>query len=133
LFAHAALDDSSSQVCDPCAGTTIAVRFAMGLAEVKQALIRALTDGDYQHEARDALSEKNLLAIGEVSEKEVMQMVRRTTGGQYSTSPHVWDRDTTVHVFTPQIEGQSWYVKAYFLTWPQGPVVFISVHRRGQR
>ena len=101
----------------------------MGLETARKALVRALMDGDFQHEARDTISEKNLLAIGVVTEVEVVLMLRRTRGDQYSQSPHDWDRDTVVHVFRPEIAGERWYVKAYFLEQPHGTAVFVSVHK----
>lgn len=42
---------------------------------------------------------------------------------------HHWDASVTVHVFAPEIEGERWYVKAYFLGSPPRQAVFISVHR----
>ena len=65
---------------------------AIGLNDARRALIKALEDGDFQHDPRDALSEKNLLAIGEVTETDVIHVLRRTRGDQYSSSPHDWDR-----------------------------------------
>ncbi|HSG07355.1 MAG TPA: hypothetical protein VLA36_03290 [Longimicrobiales bacterium] len=91
-------------------------------------MIRALVDGNYQHEARGALSEKNLLAIGDVDEADVIRLVRRTRGDQYSTTPHDWDRTTMVHLFRPVLGRQRWYVKVYFLDQPSDTAVFVSVH-----
>ena len=101
----------------------------MGLESARQALVRALKDGDYQHEARDVLSEKNLLAVGIVSEGEVVVLLQRTRGDQYSTSPHDADQTVDVHVFRPEVKGQRWYIKAYFLDGPEGTATFISVHK----
>ena len=103
----------------------------MSLRAARAALIRALEDGAFQHEARDVLSEKNLLAVGEVTEADVIRMLRRTRGEQYSSSPHDWDPQTLVHVFKPEAGKQKWYVKAYFLDPPDRCAVFISVHKRG--
>lgn len=101
----------------------------MGFREARAALIRSLLAGDYQHEAREALSEKNLLAVGDVTAGEVVVVLRRARGHQYSCAPHDWDRDTMVHVFRPLLFGERWYVKAYFLTEGESTAVFISVHR----
>jgi hypothetical protein len=101
----------------------------MGFRAARTALIRALLAGDYQHEAREALAEKNLLAVGDVTAAEVIAFLRSTRGSQYSSASHDWDRDTIVHVFWPVVSGQRWYVKAYFLAEADGTAVFISVHR----
>jgi hypothetical protein len=37
----------------------------MGFSSAKRALLTALEAGNIQHEARDVLSEKNLLAVGD--------------------------------------------------------------------
>jgi len=101
----------------------------MSFTAAKRALLAALEAGDIQHEAREVLSEKNLLAVGDVSVEEVIAVVRRARGHDYSTSPHHWNADTEVHLFRPIVDGTSWYVKAYFLEEPAGTAVFISVHR----
>jgi hypothetical protein len=101
----------------------------MGFSSAKRALLAALEAGNYQHEAREVLSGKNLLAVGDISADEVIRIVRRAQGRDYSTAPHHWDPDTEVHVFRPTVEGIRWYVKAYFLEEPEGIAVFISIHR----
>lgn len=100
----------------------------MGLKDARRALIAALRSGDFQHEARHVISEKNLLAVGDISEDDVIHLLQRTRGRQYSTGPHDWDPTTTVHVFQPRVGGVGWYIKAYFLTEEIGRAVFISVH-----
>jgi hypothetical protein len=109
--------------------TTIVVPLFMGLKDTRRALISALKLRNYSHEARDAIAERNLLAIGDVTEDDVIEMIHRTRGTQYSTSPHVWDPGTEVHVFRPRISGVTWYVKAYFIDPKNDTAVFISVHR----
>lgn len=112
-----------------CMCPTNVVRLPVGLTDARKALVEALESGNYQHEARSALGEKNLLAIGDVDENDVIRMLHLTRGHQYSSSPHDWDRDTTVHVFKPDVGGERWYVKAYFLNSPVGSAVIISVHQ----
>ncbi len=87
----------------------------MGFSSAKRALLAALEAGNFQHEAREVLSEKNLLAVGEISVGEVISIVRRSRGTDYAASRHHWDPDIEVHVFRPTVDGTSWYVKAYFL------------------
>ncbi|MDE2773538.1 MAG: hypothetical protein OXI46_07510 [Gemmatimonadota bacterium] len=38
----------------------------MGFSEAKRAVVAALREGNFEHEAREALAEKNLLAVGDV-------------------------------------------------------------------
>jgi hypothetical protein len=101
----------------------------MGFTSAKRALLATLRTGDFQHEVREVLSEKNLLAVGDVSVEEVIWIVRRTRGADCSASPHHWDPDTDVHLFRPIVDGTRWYVKAHFLEEPEGTAVFISIHR----
>ncbi len=101
----------------------------MGFRQAKAALIKALESGDFEHEQRDVLGEKNLLAIGDVDEDFVIGLLHRARGDQYSESPHDWDDQVTVHVFKPLLGRERWYVKAYFLESSPGRAVFISVHK----
>jgi len=101
----------------------------MSFTSAKRAIIAALETGNIQHELREVLSEKNLLAVGDVSAEEIITIVNRARGEDYSVSPHHWDADTEVHVFRPTVDGNRWYVKAYLVEEPNGGVVFISVHR----
>lgn len=105
------------------------VQYTVGLNSARKALIAALEAGDFQHEGRDTLSEKNLLAVGDMTETEVVRLLRRTRGDQYSSSCHDWDSETTVHVFRPEVDGERWYIKAYFLDPADKSAMFISVHK----
>jgi len=100
-----------------------------GFSSAKRALLVALRAGNFEHEIREVQSEKNLLAVGDVTLEEVINMVNRTRGADYSASPHHSDPETTVHLFRPVVERTRWYVKVYFLDEPTGTAVFISVHR----
>lgn len=101
----------------------------MGLKSARRALIAALKAGDFQHESRDALKEKNLLAVGDVTEDEVISLLQKTRGDQYGSSNHDWDAETIVHVFKPEVDGERWYIKAYFLDPEDRSAMFISVHK----
>jgi hypothetical protein len=101
----------------------------MSFRQSQHQLVAALRAGTFEHEMRDVLSEKNLLAVGEVTVEEVIEVVSRARGGDHTESPHHWDPETTVHVYRPVIDGVRWYIKAYFLNPPGGSAVFISVHR----
>ena len=101
----------------------------MGLTQARATLIAALAGGTYQHEPREAQEEKNLLAVGDVSPEEVIRLLNRCKGTQYSESTHHWAADVVVHLFEPEFGDETWYIKAYFLDEGDGTAVFISVHR----
>jgi hypothetical protein len=99
-----------------------------GFRQAKPGVLAALRSGNFQHEARDVLAEKNLLAIGDVTATEVIQAVQREGGGDYSRSPHHADPGTIVHLLRPGGKHGRWYIKLYFLPATGGTVTFISVH-----
>jgi len=100
----------------------------MGFRAAKAALVAALRGGNFNHEPRGAISEKNLLAVGDVEPEDVAALILRTRAIDYDVSPHHWDESVTVHTFTPMAAGERWYIKAYFVE-DDGPATFISVHR----
>ena len=94
----------------------------MGFAEAKKEVLKALSTGAYQHEARNDIDVKNLLATGQVSAEFVGGLIRKCNGNDHRMSPHDMMRSITVHV----LKKDGWYVKFYFLApdaW------FISVHQ----
>lgn len=96
----------------------------------RKRLIEALREGRFEHEARDAQSEKNLLAVGDVSADQLITLLHRCRGDQHVERPHHWDQETTVHAFKPVVGGDQWYIKAYFDPDDRSAgAVFISVHR----
>ncbi len=99
----------------------------MGFRNAKTRLIRALESGDFGHEPREVQEEKNLLAVGDVTTEFVIDLLHKSRGQDYSSSPHHADPLVDVHVFGPTVDGERWYVKAYFS--PDRSAVFISVHR----
>jgi hypothetical protein len=101
----------------------------VGFKAARAAVVEALREGRVDHEARDALAEKNLLAVGSVDASEVVALVLRTRFEEYDASPHHWDRSVVVHTFKPTVKGVRWYVKTYFLDEEEGTATFVSVHR----
>lgn len=93
-----------------------------GFNAVKRAVIAALQEGNYQHEARASIDVKNLLATGEVSAEEVLGVIRRCNGSHHTCSPHHRFPAIPCHL----IKAQGWYVKFYFL---DPHTVFVSVHQ----
>ena len=92
-----------------------------GYKAVRRAVIEALEEGDYQHEARSSIDVKNLLATEEVTAAEVVALIRRSDGTQYTCSPLHGNTGLDCHL----IKTGGWYVKFYFL---DPTTVFISVH-----
>ncbi|MBW3573084.1 MAG: hypothetical protein KY467_18465 [Gemmatimonadetes bacterium] len=92
----------------------------MGFKDVRARVIDALESGRVQHERR------NLLYTNEVTRAFVVRLLRRCSGDQYEASKHYDNPQLVCHVFTPEVRGERWYVKVYFLV---NDAVFISVHR----
>ena len=93
--------------------------------EVKKKVMECLNDGLILHETRNDINIKNLLSTGGVSIDEVLQVLGRSKGNGYSSSPHHFDNTIDVHVVKTSHSGQRWYIKWYFV---EPDSVFISVH-----
>lgn len=97
----------------------------MGFKAVQKLLVDALTSGRYQHEERADIETKNLLAAGDVTTDFVVRLIQMCKGPQYKASKHHWDDSIICHEFKPEVSGERWYVKAYFIS---ADATFISVH-----
>lgn len=97
----------------------------MGFKQVKAQVIDCLNNGRIRHEQRGDIDVKNLLATGAVSPEEVAALIARARGGEYTCSPHHFDRQVAVHTVKIGRAGATWYIKWYFL---EPNSVFISVH-----
>lgn len=99
----------------------------MSFDAYRSLLVEKLASGEFSHEPREAMEEKNLLAVGVVSAAAVGRLLRRCTSQQYAMDQHHKLPRVVVHVFKPvDVDGAGWYIKAYFL---RGGATFISVHR----
>tara|TARA_Y100000768_G_C23989013_1_gene690861 strand:+ start:425 stop:715 length:291 start_codon:yes stop_codon:yes gene_type:complete len=96
----------------------------LGLKDIRSEVIKRLKDGHIQHDTDRAgdIDIKNLLLTGEVTVSDVIELINKTKGGQYESSPHHIVESVDVHIFKPN----GWYVKFYFI---DPDVIFISVHR----
>lgn len=97
----------------------------MGFKDVKSKVIACLKSGYFNHEVREEIDIKNLLSTGQVSKEDVATILGRSSGNDYSCSPHHFDGNIDVHVVKTKHSGQDWYVKWYF---SEPDSVFISVH-----
>ena len=93
----------------------------LGFRKAKSEVIDCLRSGYVSHEQRNNIDVKNLLATGAVSTEEVVAVILRARGGDYSCSPHDFNNGIMVHL----IKAKAWYIKWYFL---EPDAVFISVH-----
>ncbi|PHR29325.1 MAG: hypothetical protein COA36_03755 [Desulfotalea sp.] len=98
----------------------------MGFKKEKYEVLKRLLLGNYLHEARSSISEKNLLQTGKVSAETVAKIINKARGGDYSTSPHHFVDNIEVHILRKvTYENKSWYIKWYSL---EPDLFFISVH-----
>jgi hypothetical protein len=95
----------------------------LGFKEAKSAVLKALAEGAYTHEARGDIDIKNDLAMGNVTAEQVANVIRRSKGFDHQMSPHHRDSSIVVHTITKD----DWYMKFYFI---EPDAVFISVHKR---
>jgi len=93
-----------------------------GFREAKRRVLKALAEGAYQHEARNAIDTRNELSTGAVTAAEVIAVIGRCNGTHHTASPHHADASVEVHV----LKRERWYIKFYFL---DEDTFFISVHR----
>ncbi|MCG8609430.1 MAG: hypothetical protein MI864_02745 [Pseudomonadales bacterium] len=94
--------------------------------EVKKQVLECLYEGCVLHESRSDIDIKNLLEVGVVSVEEVAEIIRRSRGNEYESSPHHMDNNIDVHVIKTRYQSAQWYIKWYFI---EPDAVFISVHQ----
>ncbi len=93
-----------------------------GFREAKRRVLKALTEGAYQHEVRNAIDIKNELSTGVVTAAGLIAVIGKCNGTHHAASPHHADASVQVHV----LRRAGWYIKFYFL---DEDTFFISVHR----
>jgi len=94
----------------------------VGYRTAKRNILKALKEGNFQHESRGDIDVKNLLAMGKVSAKEVAALIAASDGAMHVQSPHHIVKEVVVHI----IKVNGWYIKFYFL---EPDAWFISVHK----
>ena len=105
----------------------------MGFNDVKRRVIACLDAFAFESEARDAMSENNLLAKGQISAEGVKRLINRCSGAQYIARPMSEDPGTMKHEMKPVVDGEQWFIRFYFVTVRTDVVMFISVHRSRYR
>jgi hypothetical protein len=94
--------------------------------DIKHQVIQCLEEGNVLHEARNDIDIKNFLKVGAISIEEVTEILKRSRGHEYESSPHHLDKSIDVHVIKTRHKSQQWYIKWYFI---EPDAVFISVHQ----
>jgi len=98
----------------------------MGFRKAKKQLIECLENEQIQHVMdRSNIDIKNRLVTGEVSAKQLANIVGRARGSNYESRPHHFDASIDVHIIAIKHDGVRWYIKWFYL---EPDVVFISVH-----
>ena len=94
----------------------------MGLIDIRKKVVEHLELGCIQHEARDNINVKNLLKTGAITVEEVIKLIKRTKGTNFSTSSHHTIQSVDVHTF----KSDGWYIKCYLI---EPDLWFISAHK----
>ncbi|EKB1982651.1 hypothetical protein ACU440_004504 [Vibrio alginolyticus] len=97
----------------------------MSFKQNKIRVIQSLESGFFSHEERDNIDEKNKLAVGDITKEEVVEILKKSRGNEYESSPHHHVKSIDVHIVVTKYKGQEWYIKWYFL---EPDTIFISVH-----
>lgn len=82
-----------------------------------------IKNGSIQHEPREY--EKNLYAQGEITDEDVIEIIKNSRGNQYWKSKHHFDKTIDVHIIKAIGKYDGYYVKFYFI---EPDIWFISVH-----
>lgn len=97
----------------------------MGFKETKKKVLHCLRSGEILHETRDGIDKKNLLSTGEVTPDEVIALINKARGSNYSSDPHHFIPDLDVHIIKIRSGTKDWYIKWYLI---EPNCIFISVH-----
>ncbi len=101
----------------------------MGFHEVRRRAIACLRADAFDSVMRLAMSEKNLLATGDVSADDVVRMIVLCRGIQY-TARRMTDNTTILkHEMKPVVDGERWFIRFFFVPQPTDMMMFISVHK----
>ena len=101
----------------------------MGFNDVRRRVIKCLDTQAFESEAREAISENNLLATGQVTVEDVKRLISRCNGGQYTAKPMTEDPSIMKHEMKPVMAGEQWFIRFYFVELPADVAMFISVHK----
>ena len=85
-------------------------------------VVNALDTGAYNHEHRQAINKKNLLAFKVVDATFVKNLIEKTEEKNYNMFYDYTFKDREIH----EIKISRWYIKFYY---ENSMVTFISVHK----
>ncbi|MCA9791031.1 MAG: hypothetical protein KC910_04520 [Candidatus Eremiobacteraeota bacterium] len=98
----------------------------MGFKDDKGKILEDLGTLNFDHQGRSGRTEEeNLLAAGLLTPEEAIEIVKCTLGTQHENQAHHQVGYPPIWILKPTFQGETWYVKGYFLaeqTW------FISFH-----
>ena len=94
----------------------------MKFDEIRSIVINALDSGAYNHEHRQAINKKNLLAFKIVDAKFVRNKISKSNENEHRTFYDYTFKDRIIHEFIVD----RWYIKFYY---ENSIVTFISVHK----
>lgn len=94
----------------------------MGFRDAKRRVLKALSEGDFLHAARDRIDERNFLHTGEMTVEDVMEIVKKCNGSHHVEAPHHTVAGVSIHV----LKRDGWYIKFCFI---EEDTYFLSVHR----
>jgi len=94
----------------------------MGFNEIKQKVIKCIQMNLVQHETRT--NSKNLYASGELSDEDVIDILKSCRGDCYEKQRHHF-LDVDIHIMKPKGRYDGLYVKFYLI---EPDVWFVSVH-----
>ncbi len=97
----------------------------MGFKEIKRKVISCLEEGNFLHEQRNNIKIKNLLATGDITIANIIDILKKSRSNEHQSSPHHSISGVTVHIIKTSYSGDEWYIKWYFIA-PNS--VFISIH-----
>ena len=98
-------------------------KLPLGFRDIKKQIIECIKTGKVQHEIREA--EKNLYAHGDLSDEEVINIIKNCRGDNYEKRKHHISSLGDVHILKPKGKYDGYYIKFYFI---EPDVWFISVH-----
>jgi hypothetical protein len=100
----------------------------LGLKKAKEAIVNRLSSHGpsifHETDRLGGIDDKNFLATGDITLVEVIELINKTKGHEFSESEHHHIKGVMIYEF--KSNGGQWYIKCYLI---EPDVWFISVHR----
>ena len=98
----------------------------MGFDDIKHKVIEAILNGFVDHEDRKDFEKKNMYAMDQITDAEIIFVIKTSKGHDYCCEPHETKHGINVHIIKRKggrYDGL--YIKFYFV---EPGVWFISAH-----